>query len=109
GDRAMKQHLAKGAAQLGAALLGFVVVTTTAVAQPLGGSVMRSSANIHNSASSSLRDTQRDHWTKPFDFSDGSGPSDPALKNTRKNAGKGTVGTGSTRKPRRNFGVARNP
>lgn len=85
---------------VGAAFVSFVTVATTADAYILGGgSGAPSSIGVHNSATRSLTDSQRNNWRKPFDF-DGGNASDPAL-----NTGKGI---GVSPAPRRS-GQPRNP
>ncbi len=102
----MKLHVT-----MGAALLGLVAVATAAGAAPLlGGSVTRSSASIHNSASSALGDMRHDHFKKPFDTDDGGGPSDPTPKKTPTTTGKGSGGgTGGYYNPSRHYGYPHNP
>lgn len=73
---------------IGGAFISFVAVATTADAYFLGGgSGVSPSIGVHNSATRSLTDSQRNNWNKPLEFGSGD-PSDPAAKTT----GKGTNG-----------------
>jgi len=85
---------------VGAAFVSFVAVATTADAYLLGGgSGVSPSIGVHNSATRSLTDSQR-NWKTPPDF-DGGNQSDPALNATGK-------GIGASPAPRRS-GQSRNP
>jgi len=85
---------------IGAAFVSFVAVATTADAYLLGGG-SGASPSIHNSASRSLSEGQRNNWRKPLEFDSGY-PNDPALNTT----GKGLGGVSSA--PRRS-GRPQNP
>jgi len=65
---------------VGAAFVSFVTVATTADAYILGGgSGVSPSIGVHNSATRSLTDSQRNNWNRPLDFN---GPRDPATVGT---------------------------
>ncbi len=90
---------------VGAAFVAFVAVATTADAYMPGGGPngLSSSIGIHNSASRSLIDSQRNNWNKPLEFGSGD-PDGPAAKTTGKGPGGGINPTprrsGSSRNPR---------
>lgn len=88
---------------VGAAFVSFVAVATTADAYLLGGgSGVSPSIGVHNSATRSLTDSQRNNWNRPLDFN--GGQRDPATVGT--DSGGSTKGfsptqrrTGNQRKP----------